>query len=268
MLIIGERINSTRRPIQRAIEKRNESLILKEAKSQIEAGASFLDVNCAMGLDNEIEDIDWVISVIRSEFDDIGISVDTPHYPAMAAALKACKGGGGIFINSITGEEARMKSVIPLAVKFSAKVIALVMDGRGMPASKSDRVEIAAKILSFARKEGLKEEDLYFDPLVRPLSCEPEQVRAFLDSIGPIKGLGGAKTICGLSNVSFGLPNRSLLNSAFLTMVIASGMDACILDPLDPLIISSLRATEALLGKDEYCAAYLKSYRQKRLVSA
>ncbi len=268
MLIVGERINSTRDPVKRAIEKRNQSLILREVRQQIEAGAKLIDVNCAMGMDNEIEDIAWVISVIQSELSNVGICIDSPNYLAIDAALKVYNGKGDIIINSITGEEPRMRNIIPLALRYNAKVIALTMDERGMPSSKSERVDIAKKILSRAKAEGFKEEDIYFDPLVRPLSCEPGEVRAFLDSIRPIKDLGSVKTICGLSNVSFGLPDRSIINSVFLTMVFNAGIDACILDPLDQKVISSLRAAEALLGEDEYCANYIKVFREKRLFSA
>lgn len=266
MIIIGERINSTRGPIKKAIASRNAGFILKEAKAQIDAGADYIDINCAMGLENELQDIDWVMSVIQSGLKDVSICIDSPNYLAIDKALSLYKSKGSVMINSITGEEARMKYILPLAIKHKAKVIALTMNDKGMPHSAEERFEIAKDILERTNKEGLKAQDLYFDPLIRPISTEPGQGKEFLRSIPLIKSLGGVKTICGLSNVSFGLPERSLVNSTFLSMAIHAGLDAAILDPMDKNITSCLAASKALLCKDEYCAGYIKAFREGKLV--
>lgn len=264
MIIIGERINSTRAHIQEALKAKDAAFILKEAKKQIDAGALFLDINCAMSLGDEVQDIDWAISVIQSEIKSVNICIDSPSHLAIERALKVYKGGGQIFINSVTGEDSRIDSIVPLAVAHKTKLIALTMAGHGMPHSAEERFDIAKDILSKVLAKGLDPKDLYFDPLIRPISTEQEQVKEFLRSIPMIKSLG-VNTICGLSNVSFGLPDRRLINSVFLSMAMQAGLDAAILDPTEKYVISSVFASSALLSQDEYCAGYLKAFRSGRL---
>lgn len=266
MFIIGERINSTRPRIQEAIKSRNASLIAREARLQADAGACFIDINCAMTSGDEVQDIDWVVSVIQSEIRDVSLCIDSPNYLAIERALKVYKAKGSLMINSITGEEARMKKILPLAKAHNARLVALTMDEAGMPDTAQARFEIAKKIFSRVRSEGFKTEFLYFDPLIRPISTEPHQAREFLKAIPLIKSLGEVKTVCGLSNISFGLPKRSLINSVFLAMAIQSGLDAAILDPLDKAISSGIAATRALLCDDEYCADYIKEFREGKLI--
>ena len=266
MLIIGERINSARPQIQTAIKDRNAEYILKEARAQVDAGADFIDVNCAMSLGDEVQDIDWVISVIQSELSGASICIDSPNYLAIERGIKVFRATGEVFINSITGEESRIKNIVPLAKHRDAKLIALTMDENGMPNTAEERVKAAANILEKVKKSGFKEENLYFDPLIRPIATEPDQAKEFLRSIPMIKGLGKVKTVCGLSNVSYGLPNRKVINSVFLSMAIQSGLDAAILDPTDKQIMSTIVASRALLCDDEYCAEYIKAFREGRLV--
>lgn len=265
MLIIGERINSTRAHIQEAMKNKNADFILKEAKKQLDAGANFLDINCAMSLGDEIQDIDWMISIIQSEIKDFSICIDSPSHLAIERALKVYKATGSIFINSITGEDTRIEHIVPMAVKHNTKLIALTMGADGMPHSAEDRYNTAKDIMLKVAAKGFKPEGLYFDPLIRPISTEPEQVKEFLRSIPMIKSLG-AKTVCGLSNVSFGLPNRKLINSVFLSMAIQAGLDAAILDPTEKYIMSSIAVSKALLCEDEYCAEYIKAFREGRLI--
>ena len=265
MLIIGERINSTRAHIQKAMEARDSAFIVKEARKQIEAGAGFVDINCAMSLGNEVQDIDWVISVMQSEIEDVSICIDSPNHLAIQRALEVYRAKGRLFINSITGEDARIDLIVPLAVKYNTSLIALTMGGSGMPNSAEERFVMAKDMLAKVEKKGLKAENLYFDPLIRPISTEPEQAKEFLRSIPMIKSLG-ARTICGLSNISYGLPDRKIINSTFLAMAIQSGLDAAILDPTEKQVISSIAAAEALMCKDEYCAEYIKAFREGRLI--
>ena len=266
MVIIGERINSTRTKIREAIKARNIAYILKEAKSQLANGAGFIDINCAVTSGDEIQDVDWIVSVIQSEIKDVSLCIDSPNYLAIERVLKVYKADGELMINSITADEHRINTILPLAKQYDTKLIALIMDERGMPDDANGRFEIAKKILNRVKKSGFNEENLYFDPLIRPISTEPKQAYEFLMSIPRIKSLGKVKTICGLSNVSFGLPNRKLINSSFLAMAIAAGLDAAILDPLDSHIVSSIAAAHALLSRDEYCAEYIKAYREGKLI--
>jgi len=265
MLIIGERINSTRAHIQEAMKARNANFIINEARKQIEAGASYIDVNCAMSLGDEAQDIDWVISVIQSEIGDVSICIDSPNYLAIQRALEAYRAKGRLFINSITGEQARIDLIVPLAVKYNTGLIALTMGDGGMPNSAEERFAIAKNILAKVSEKGIKAEDLYFDPLIRPISTEPDQAKEFLRSISMIKSLG-AKTVCGLSNISYGLPDRKIINATFLAMAIQSGLDAAILDPTEKQVSSSIAAASALMCQDEYCAGYIKAFREGRLV--
>ena len=265
MLIVGERINSTRESIRGAKAKRDAAFIVKEASRQLASGATFIDVNCAMTSGDEIQDIEWVLGVIQGELPDVSISIDSPDHHAIDRAIKAYKAKGGLIINSITAEGSRIDSILPLALKANAKLIALTMDDKGMPDTAEDRTRIARTILDRVKKDGFNPKDLYFDPLIRPISTEPAQAREFLKSIPMIKDLG-ANTICGLSNVSFGLPDRKLINSTFLAMAVYAGLDAAILDPTDKLMSSSLKASLAIAGLDDYCADYIKVFRDGNLI--
>ncbi|MDD5136569.1 MAG: dihydropteroate synthase [Candidatus Omnitrophica bacterium] len=266
MLIIGERINSTKEKVKGAIGSRDAGFISGAARSQADAGADYIDVNCAVTLGSELQDMDWVLSVIQNEIPDANICIDSPSYLAIEAALKAYHSKGSLMINSISGDEARIRSILPLAIKYNTKLIALTMDEKGMPQTGNDRFEAARKIYERVKKEGFDVGNLYFDPLIRPIATEPDQAVEFLRSLPLIKGLAGAKTVCGLSNVSYGLPNRRLINASFLTMAIHAGLDAAILDPLDKYIVSSLRTSGALLGTDEYCGKYIGAYREGKLI--
>lgn len=266
MLIIGERINSTRSKIREAISERNAAHILKEAKEQLAAGAEYLDVNCAVTSGDELQDLDWMISVIQSEIPDVSLCIDSPNYLAIERGLKVYKGKGRLFINSITGEDSRIHNIVPLAVKYNTKLVALTMNDKGMPDTAKDRLAIAEHIVERVKRDGFNIENLYIDALVRPISTEPAQAMEYLNSIKMIKSLGGVKTICGLSNVSYGLPNRSLINSVFLAMAMSNGLDAAIIDPGERHIASSLAASNALLANDEYCAEYIKAFREQKLI--
>jgi cobalamin-dependent methionine synthase I len=265
VIIIGERINSTRAHIQEAMKARNTAFILKEAKRQLESGANFIDINCAMSLGDEVQDIDWIISVIQSQIPDVSICLDSPNYLAIKKGLEVYKARGEIFINSITGEQSRIDHIVPLAVKYNTKLIALTMGAGGMPNTAEDRFGIAKDIITKVSVKGFKAENLYFDPLIRPISTEPEQAKEFLRAIPMIKSLG-AKTVCGLSNISYGLPDRKVINSTFLAMTIQSGLDAVILDPTEKQVMSSVTAARALMCDDEYCGEYIKAFREGRLV--
>lgn len=265
MIIIGERINSTREKIGSALKSHDLAAILKAAHEQIDAGAAFIDLNCAMSMESEIQDMDWAVSAIQSDIKDVSLCIDSPHYLAIERACKVYTGTGELMINSITGEQARIDHILPLILKYRAKVIALTMTEAGMPTTADERFAIARTIFEKVTKAGVRPEDIYFDPLIRPIATEPDQAREFLKAIPLIKSLGGVKTVCGLSNISYGLPARSVVNAAFLTMAIAAGLDAAIIDPLDKRLGAAVYASEALLGTDEYCGRYIGAFREGRL---
>ncbi|NQT46315.1 MAG: methyltetrahydrofolate cobalamin methyltransferase [Candidatus Omnitrophica bacterium] len=264
MIIIGERINTSRESVSKAVREKDASFIIKEAKRQAEAGANFIDLNCGTLLDNEPDAMAWLVETVQSDL-ELSLCIDSPNAAAIEAGLKVCRKPA--LINSITGEKKRLEEIAPLANKYNASLIALTMDDKGVPSTAQDRVRIAKSLLDSLSKFEINAERIYFDPIVQPISSGPDQGAEFLKAIRLIKELPGAKVVCGLSNISYGLPNRRLINSTLLSMALLAGLDAAILDPLDKSIISNLRASEALLGEDEYCMNYIKSFRENKLIS-
>lgn len=262
MLIIGERINTSRKKIEEAVASRNAGLIQKEAKAQVEAGARMLEINCGTRINTESEDMAWLVETVQNVV-DIPLSIDSPNPASIEAGLKVHKGRA--LVNSITAEGARASKILPLVKKYNSSLVALLMDEKGVSKTLEERLVIAKKLLAMVADNGIKEKDIYLDPLLRPISTEPEQAARVLEAIKAIKSWGGAKTIVGLSNISFGLPNRSLINRAFLAMALETGLDAAMIDPLDPEMIATLKASEAILGKDEHCLGYISAHRKGKL---
>lgn len=169
-------------------------------------------------------------------------------------------------INSITAEKARLDATLPLLKVRECSVIGLTLDDRGMPCDVAQRVEVARKIADEVTSCGLALSDLYLDPVVQPLGTDPRNGTVLLESIVRIKEtLPGVHISCGLSNISYGMPNRKLLNRTFLCLAIQAGMDAAILDPCDARLMGVLRATEALLATDEWGLEYMAAFRAGRL---
>lgn len=261
MFIIGERINSSRKRIAEAIAAKDTAFIQKEAMVQANAGAHYLDINCATSLKNELADLEWLIQTIRKAT-DLPFSLDSPNPLALEKGLSLLK-GEDVFINSITLEKDRLEAILPLVKKYQAKVIALTMDKNGVPRTKEKRIEIAKKILKRLEDFQVSKHLIYFDLLVQPLSTQSEQAKVFLQALQEIKDLG-LNTVCGLSNVSFGLPRRSLINSAFLACAMAFGIDAALIDPTDEEIQNTLLAMNVILNKDNYCLNYIKAMKKRQ----
>jgi 5-methyltetrahydrofolate--homocysteine methyltransferase len=169
-------------------------------------------------------------------------------------------------INSITDEPARLQAILPLLKEYRARVVALCMGTSAPPAGVEDRVLTAGRLVDRLTAEGIPFEDIYVDPCVLPVSTGPEHGRAVAEAIGQITTrYPGVHTSVGLSNVSFGLPLRKLLNEVFLVLLMARGLDTAIVDPCDRQLMANIAAAEALLGRDEYCVQYLRAYRQGKL---
>jgi len=261
MIIIGEKINSTLKAVRPAIEKRDAAAIQTLARRQVDAGAAFVDVNAGMFHDDEPELLAWLVETIQ-EVVDAPFSIDSPNPEAVSAALIVNKNPPPI-INSITDEKARFDAILPLALKHKAKLIALCMDDSGMPETADERMAIARRLIGKLTREGVGLDDIYIDPLVRPVSTGPHYGRVALDTIRQVKEeYPGVHIACGLSNVSYGLPMRKLINQAFLVAAMAAGMDGAILDPLDKKMMSLIYTAEALLGVDEYCIEFLSKFRE------
>ena len=259
MIIIGERINASRPAIQKAIEESDEALIQKEARSQAERGAQYLDINCGLSRDKEERDMVWLVSAVRKVC-DIPLCIDSPNSAAIEKGVAAA--GANCLINSITLEESRYKKIIPIALRYKCGIIALTMDSRGMPNTAAERAGLAEQMYKIMKAEGLSDEKIFFDPLVRPIASEPGQAKELLLSIPLIKRLGDVKVICGVSNVSYGLPKRKLINSIFLSLAIAAGLDGAITDPTDESALGAILGAEAIMGKDKYCMNLIKSHRK------
>ena len=261
MIIIGEKINSTLKSIRPAMESRDKTAIQDLALRQIKAGANFIDVNAGMFYENEDEVLQWLIETIQ-EVTDVPFAIDSPSAMAILTGLKVNKNGQPI-INSITAEKARYDAIIPLIKQFNAKVIALCMDDTGMPETTEDRVAIARTLIKNLTGEGVSMSDIFIDPMVRPIGTGSHYGTVAIDTIRQVKTeFPEVHIACGLSNVSFGLPARKILNQTFLVAAMAAGMDGAIVDPLDKKLMSFVYATEALLGKDDYCMEFLTKFRE------
>lgn len=262
MLIVGELINSSRKAIKPVVENRDAKFIQDLALKQVEAGCDYVDVNCGTQVYNEVETMAWLVKSIQ-EVCDAPLCIDSPSDEALAAGLEAAKANGKQqMINSITAESERYSAIIPLVQQYKTKVVALCMDDKGMPATAEDRIRIVDKLIGSLTRDGVDEDQIYLDPLVKPVSTGDVFAVEVLEAVRYIRQkFPRVHTICGLSNVSFGLPNRKYLNRAFMVQTMTMGMDAYILDPLDKEMIALLFASRALLGQDEFCVKYLSAHR-------
>jgi len=261
MIIIGERLNSSRRSVQEALARRDDAFLLKEAKLQEGAGADYIDLNASALLDKEVEVLRWAIPLLQRIL-KIPLSLDTANPEVMEEALKLHRGRA--LLNSLTGEEKRIQSFLPLLRNYQPQVILLCLDDQGLPDKPERALSIAHKMVERLVKQGLKAEDIFVDPLVRPIGADCRAGLLFFESLERIKShLPGIKTIAGLSNVSFGLPQRKLLNRTMLVLALEAGLDAAICDPLDEELQAALAASSALLGLDPSLKKYLQHIRQK-----
>lgn len=263
MLVVGEKINTSVPGVEEAVKAKDETFIQNLARKQVEAGADILDINVGTRIHSEVGDIKWITKVVQ-ETVSVPLCIDSPSSKAIEAGLAECK--SKVMVNSITAERERMEGILPLLKKYSSKIIALTMDGRGIPEDVDQRCEIAEKLIGILTEAGIPLENIYIDPLIRPISTDSSSGLIVLNSIERImRSFKGVHTICGLSNISFGLPKRALLNRSFLLMAMSRGLDSVILDPLDREMMAAVRTGEALLGKDEHCLNYLTSFREGKL---
>ena len=264
MIVVGERINSSVNAVRAAIENNDAAFIQELAKKQYEAGATYIDVNAGTFLKDEPEKLEWLVNIIQ-EVIDAPFSLDSPNPEALETALKANKNGKPI-INSITGEEERFNAVIPLVARYKTGIIALCMDDSGMPETADERIAIARNLVQKLMAEGVKPDDIYIDPLVRPVGTGSHYGVVAIETIRRVREeFPDVHIMCGLSNISFGIPARRLMNQAFLVAAMTAGMDSAIMDPLDRRLMGLMYACEALLGKDEFCINYLMKYREGAL---
>lgn len=262
MLIIGERINSTRKFIREAVLKRDADFIKMEATKQLQAGAHMLDVNGGVA-GQEVEMLSWLVNVVQ-EVGDAPLCLDSSDPEALRKALPLCKQTP--MINSITEAPARFDALLPLVRDHKTKVIALCMAASGPPTGMQDRVDTATRLVDKLLAGGIAIDNIYIDPAVFPVSTGAEHGPAVLNAISEIKKrYPEVHTSCGVSNVSFGLPERKLLNEIFLIMLMSRGLDAAIIDPTDFGLAARIMAGEALRGEDDFCMNYVRAFKQGKL---
>lgn len=261
MVIVGELINTSRKAISEAVDNKDARVIQQVAMEQVEAGANYIDVNCGNKVFDEIENMRWLVNTIQ-EAVKVPLCIDTPNPLALAAGLELVKYGTPM-INSITDEDSRFEAVIPLVQKYKAKIVALCMDDTGMPDTAADRMRVVKSLYTKLTAAGVKDNDIYFDPLVKPVSSVGTAGVEVLETIKLIKEqYPEVHFMCGLSNVSYGLPNRKYLNRLFVSQTMAVGMDGYILNPTDKGMMGLIYAAKTLLGQDEYCMGYIKAHRK------
>ena len=263
MLIIGELINASRKTVGAAIEIGDAGAIQKMAKEQADAGSDYIDVNAGIFLDREPEYLQWLVKTVQ----DVArkpCSIESPNSEAIKKAFAVHKGLP--MINSISLEKERYDNLMPIISGTEMKVIALCMSDEGMPQTVSDRLKIADRLINALVQNKVPINNIYVDPLVQPLSVNDRFGSNFINTVEQIKQtFEGVHTACGLSNISYGLPERKLLNQTFVIMAMAKGLDGAIINPLDKKIVASIIAAEALMGRDEYCTNYLSAYRSQNL---
>ena len=262
MLIIGERINATRKRIGEAVTKRDADFIKEEARKQVEAGAHMLDVNGGIA-GQEVENLTWLVNTVQ-EVAEIPLCLDSADPEALRHALPLCRRVP--MINSITNDPERFQAVLPLVKQHNAKVIALCLSTGAPPTGLEDRVATAVSLVRRLTGEGVPAANIYVDPCVFPVSTGSEHGPAVLEAISRIRSeCPGVHTSAGVSNVSYGLPVRKLLNEVFLLMLLGRGLDAAIIDPCDPGLMARISAAEALGGRDTHYMGYLRAYRTGKL---
>ncbi len=262
MLIIGERINTVRKRVLQGYQEKNSGYIREEAIRQAEAGADVIDVNAGTGIDVEPGNMAWAVEIVQDAV-DVPLCIDSPNPQTIRAGLDACRDKKNAWANSITLEKERIDGILPLAKEYGCPVIALCMDTDGVPTTSEKRIEIAKKLVDVVDSHGIPLQSLYLDPLIEPVSIKTDRGLVSLDTVRGIKSaLPGIKTVICLSAISFGLPERRLINRVYLPLLMYEGIDAVFLDPLDSKLMASLKTADVLLDRDEYCLNYIKAYRE------
>jgi len=262
MLIVGELINASRKKIGLAIESQDKAFIQKTASDQLQNGADYIDVNAGIFVGKEAEYLKWLVNTVQDAV-ETPCCIDSPDPEAIEAALSIHKGTA--IINSISLEKKRYDAFLPLLAGTDLKVVALCVSDEGMPETADARTAIADKLINGLVQKNVLIENIYVDPLVQPIATNSNFGVEFLKAIEKITTTyEGVHTICGLSNISYGLPERKFLNQTFMVMAISKGLDAAIVNPLDKQMMANIIAAETLIGNDNFCMNFLKAYRAKK----
>lgn len=266
MLIIGEKINSSRKDIKEMVEGKNKEFIQELAQKQVEGGAEMLDLNIGTIRKSEPEDMKWLVKTVQKAV-DVPLCIDSPNHKAIMQGLEVYdRDKGKALINSVTAEREKLELILPLVKKYQCLVVALTMNEEGIPRDSKKRFKIATELIEKLTGEGIPIEDIYIDPLALPVSANIQNANIVLETLKRIKDSHPeVKTIIGLSNISYGLPERRLINQSFVILAMACGLKAVILDSTDQKIMALINTTKLLLGKDEFCRQYLQAFREGKL---
>ena len=258
--IIGERINPTgRKKLAEEMAAGDFSRVEADAVAQVEAGAHMLDVNAGIPLADEAEILAEAIQLVQS-ITDVPISIDSSVVGALKRGLEVYEGKP--LVNSVTGEDERLEVVLPLIKEYDAAVIGISNDETGISTDPMERFKVAKKIVERAMDHGIPKEDVIIDPLVMPAGAMAGAGKQVFDIVRMVCEELGVNTVCGASNISFGLPNRDTLNAHFVSMAIAAGMTSAITNPIEEEVKHAILAADVLMGHDENCAAWIQANRE------
>lgn len=259
MKIIGEKINGTRKLVGKAIAERDAAFIQNLAKRQVDGGANWLDVNAGTAPEREADDLIWLVDLVQ-QVTDVTLCLDSANPPALRAAMQHVKKTP--MINSISGEQTRLSGILPIVAENGCQVIALCMDDKGIPATTEARIEVIAQVMAKTRAAGVPDDKVYIDPLAMTIATNTEAGHITFNTMRAIRThFPEAHISCGLSNVSFGLPVRALINRTFLVMALDAGMDTAIIDPNDRELQATMLAADLLQGRDKHCLGYTRAFR-------
>ena len=262
MIVVGEKINTSRKDVEEAVRKQDAAYIAGVARQQAEAGAHYIDVNAGTFVDRETECLCWLVETVQSEV-NLPLCLDSPNPRALSEAMRRHKGVP--MINSISLERERFDALLPVVTSQPCRVVALCMAQTSMPTTTDERLQVGSELVERLTGAGVPLENIYVDPLIQPVSVDVSMGVAALGAISRMMSdFPGVNTICGLSNVSFGLPERRWLNRSFLALCISHGLSAAILDPTDWGLMATLLSVELLLGRDEYCERFIDAYQSGR----
>src|SRR5438094_7027097 len=263
--VIGERINPTgRKKFQAELQNGELARIELDVAQQVAGGADMLDVNVGDPLADEIELMRTAIPLVQG-LTDLPLCIDSSVIEALEAGLGAYRGKA--LVNSVTGEDERLEAILPIVAKHGAAVIGLANDDE-IPMEPERRLEVAKKIVSVAGDFGIPPEDVVIDPLAMPVGAEPRAVNLFVETLRLLRHELGVNTTCGAGNTSFGLPGRHTLGAAFLAVAQSHGLTSAIMDSRRPEMVDAVRATDFLLGRDEWGAAWIRIYRERQAATA
>jgi 5-methyltetrahydrofolate--homocysteine methyltransferase len=264
MIVIGEKINGTRQDVALAIKNRDAVYIRDLALSQVEAGADYLDINAGTHPSREPEDMAWLVKTIQA-CTNVKLCLDSANSNALLAGIQ--KADQLPMINSLSGEKKRIESVLPLAGEYKTELVVLALDDDGIPKTAKKRLEIIQRLIELTRKNGLLDKQLYIDPLVTTIATDNNSGIIAFETIRKIKdAFPNAHITCGLSNISFGQPCRTIINQAFAAQAIGAGMDSAIIDPLDTGLRNAVFSAELVMGLDIDCLNYNQNHRAGKII--